>query len=136
VWRFESEVDWPPLAQSGAWAEPTYATGTRQNCPSAGQVLSIHPSPAGDVTIAIPIPRAGSWTVRPVLLSRPGDGTLTLTIGPLSWSQTRDRSDPNNPPACLELAGQTADFPQGEEPLVLHVSDGPAALDRVELLPH
>ena len=136
LWRFESEVDWPPLAQSGAWAEPIYATGLRQNCPSAGQALVVHPAPAGDVTIAVPVPRSGSWTVRPVLFSRPGDGDLTITLGGLSWSPKHERSEPNDPPVCTELAGQIADFPEGEHPLVLHVSGAPAALDRVELLPH
>jgi hypothetical protein len=136
LWRFESEVDWPPLAQNGAWAEPIFATGARQNCPSAGQVLVIHPAPEGDVTLAVPVPRAGSWTVRPVVFSRPGDGEVRITIDGLSWSQKRDRSDPNDPPSCLELAAQFADFPEGERPLVVHASGGPVALDRVELLPH
>jgi hypothetical protein len=136
LWRFESEVDWPPLAQQGAWAEPIYATGTRQNCPSAGQVLAVHPAPEGEVTIALPIPRAGSWTVRPVVLSRPGDGEVRITIDGLSWSQKRDRSDPNDQPTCVELASQTADFPEGERPVVLHASGGPVALDRVEITPH
>jgi hypothetical protein len=135
LWRFESEVDWPPLAQEGAWAEPVWATGVRQNCPSAGQVLVVHPAPEGDVTIAVPFPRAGSWMVRPVVFSRPGDGELRLTIDGLSWAHKPDRSDPNEP-VCAELAGQIADFPEGERPLVLHASGGPVALDRVELLPH
>ncbi len=135
LWRFESEVDWPPLAQRGAWAEPIYATGVRQNCPSAGQALVVHPAPEGDVTIAVPFPHAGSWTVRPVVFSRPGDGEIRLTIEGLSWSRKPERSDPNNP-VCIELAGQIADFPEGDHPLVLHTSSGPVALDRVELLPH
>jgi len=136
LWRFESEVDWPPIAQHGAWAEPIYATGTRQNCPSGGQVLIVHPAPEGDVTLTVPFPRAGSWTVRPVILSRPGDGEVRITIDGLSWSQKRDRSDPNDQPVCMELAGQIADFPEGERPLVVHASGGPVALDRVEILPH
>jgi hypothetical protein len=136
LWRFEAEVDWPPLAQHGAWAEPTYATGMRQNCPSAGQVLALHPSPEGDVTIAVPVPRVGSWSVRPVLLSRPGDGPIALALGPLQWSYARDRSDPNDLPQCIELSAQTAELQRGDTPLVMHVSTGPAAIDRVELLPH
>lgn len=136
LWRFESEAEWPPLAQHGAWAEPIYATGARQNCPSGGQVLAVHPTPDGDVTIALPIPHAGSWTVRPVVFSRPGDGEIRITIDGISWSQKRDRSDPNTQSVCLELAAQTGDFPEGERPLVLHASGGPVALDRVELLPH
>lgn len=136
LWRFESEVEWPPLAQHGAWAEPTYATGSRQSCPSAGQVLVVHPAPEGDVTIALPVPHAGSWTVRPVVLSRPGDGDLRITIDGISWSQKRDRSGPNDQAVCVELAAQIGDFSEGERPLVLHASGGPVALDRVELLPH
>ena len=131
TWRFESEVDWPPLAQDGAWAEPVYATGTRQNCPSAGQALVIHP--AGSVTIAVPVPRSGKWTVRPFVLARPGDGPIELALGSLHWS----RGGPGTGPKaeCVELGAQTAELPEGESPLEIRVSSGPAALDRVELSP-
>lgn len=130
TWRFESEVDWPPLAQRGAWAEPIYATGIRQNCPSGGQVLALHAP--GSVTIAVPIPRRGTWSIRPWLLERPKDSTINLTLGSLHWSSPEVRVDQ---PTCAELSAQTADFDAGEFPLEITISSGEAALDRIEVVP-
>ena len=132
VWRFESENEWPPLAQQGAWAEPVYASGARQNCPFGGQVLAIHPEgPAGTVTIALPVPRTAKWTVRPYVLARAGDGPIELRVGPLHWESPAPRAAAEN--QCIELAPQTAELTEGESPLEIRVSGAPAALDRVEL---
>jgi hypothetical protein len=132
VWRFESEVDWPPLAQRGAWAEPVFAKGLRQNCPSAGQALAVHPAAAsgGTVTIALPVPVKAEWTVRPYVLARPGDGPVELRLGSLRWSRPAPAV---SQPVCVELGAQTAELAEGEWPLEIHVSSGTALLDRVEL---
>jgi hypothetical protein len=131
LWRFESEADWPPLAQEGAWAEPIFATGQRQNCPSNGQALELHASPSGSVTIAVPIPRKGAWSVHPWLLTRPGDSPITLALASLRWTSTAT----TDKPTCTELAPQSADFEKGEIPLELTISGGVAAIDRIELTP-
>ncbi len=129
TWRYESEVDWPPLAQSGAWAEPIFATGQRQNCPSNGQVLAIHAAPSGSVTIAVPIPRKGTWSVHPWLLARPGDQPVTLALGGLRWTSPF----PTDKATCTELSAQSAEFEEGEVPLEIAISTGEAAIDRIEL---
>ncbi len=136
TWRFEAEADWPPLAQHGAWAEPIWATGLRQNCPSSGQGLAVHPAPVGSVTIALPVPRRGLWTVRPVLLARAGDGPVELHLRGgtpvLDWASPAQNTEH---PTCVELAAQTAELEEGEIPLDISVSLASGVLDRVELTP-
>ena len=131
-WRFESEVDWPPLAQSGAWAEPIFATGLRQNCPSNGQALAVRAAPSGTVTLAVPVPRKGTWSIHPWMLVRPGDSTVTLSLGNLGWMSPPPAS---NQATCVELSAQTIELDEGEVPLVIAISSGEAAIDRVELMP-
>ncbi len=136
VWRFESEVEWPPLAQHGAWAEPIWATGARQNCPSGGQALAIHPAGGGEVTIAVPVPRRGSWTIRPTILANVGDGPIDLRFRSkavdIQWASPTQHV---LQPTCVELSAQTVELEEGEATLDLHVSSASAALDRVELTP-
>lgn len=134
VWRFESEVDWPPLAQNGAWAEPIFATGNRQNCPSNGQALVVHPSPQGTVTLSVPVPRRGMWSIRPTVFASPGDGPITLRLhigqADVHWSSPAQHNDKAT---CLELSAQTAELEEGEAMLDIGVLSNSAALDRVEL---
>lgn len=136
TWRFEAEADWPPLAQDGAWAEPIWATGNRQNCPSNGQALDVRirtgASGNGSVTISVPVPRKGSWTIRPTILARENDGPLDLRMGDLHWEAQAQHA---THPTCVELGAQTAELDEGETPCRITVSGAPAALDRLELTP-
>lgn len=141
VWRFESEVDWPPLAQHGAWAEPIWATGSRQNCPSGGQALAVHSSNGGEVTIALPIPRRGGWSIRPTVLADVGDGPIDLRFHGSAVDGARVDVQWASPaqhalhPTCVELTAQTVDLEEGEATIEIHVSSASAALDRIELTP-
>ncbi|HEY1955214.1 MAG TPA: hypothetical protein VGH28_06365 [Polyangiaceae bacterium] len=128
LWRFESEVDWPPISQNGAWAEPAYTSGARQGCPSAGEVLIVHPP--GTIRIAIPVPRAAKWTIRPFILARPGDGPVDLALGATHWTSPAPSAATAE---CRDLGAQTLELGEGEVPLEIRVSSGPVALDRVEL---
>ncbi len=82
TWRFEAEVDWPPLAQTGGWAEPAWMTGT---CASDGRALVLHPEDPGhaasSMRIALPVPRAGVWSITPRLVrtGTGGQGAVVLT---------------------------------------------------------
>ena len=86
TWRFESENEWPPLAQrGGAWAEPIWATGT---CASDGRALAVHsdgggPGGAGEVRIALPIPHGGTWQITPRLFGHgaPPTGKASIVVG-------------------------------------------------------
>jgi hypothetical protein len=78
TWRFESEADWPPIAQSGGWAEPIWMSGT---CASGGRALAIHPTAAtSEVRIALPTPSAGEWIATPHVVRTDRDGAATVRI--------------------------------------------------------
>jgi hypothetical protein len=89
TWRFESENEWPPLAQTGdAWAEPTWASDTCASPAGAGRVLTIHSSAGpgsagasrGAVTIALPIPRGGKWRLTPRVLVEADQAESTIEL--------------------------------------------------------
>ncbi|MDB4995934.1 MAG: hypothetical protein JWM74_3366, partial [Myxococcaceae bacterium] len=95
AWRFETEVEWPPLAQAGGYAELAWAAGTGA---SLDRVLDVIPTGAGPTReawaeIDLPIPpkprvplealgaRAFStWRVTPRVLLRgvKANGTMRL----------------------------------------------------------
>jgi hypothetical protein len=154
TWRFESENEWPPLAQTGdAWAEPTWASDTCASPPSAGRVLTIRaqgtaaaaPNADGTVTIALPIPRATRWRVTPRLLTE-GDessGTIDLfaqgnspSLAPRSLAHW-DLPGATKPtaPTCADLPTRSVEIHEAAElRMVIHVkSPGTIRLDRVLL---
>ena len=138
-WRFESEVDWPPLAQDGGWAIPEWASGT---CASGGQVLTLHPTDpvaTAHATLALPAPRAGTWSVLPRVWLRGtgGRGKLRLRsaggalLGEWGWTD-----DPGaHAPRCVELGTQIVTLPAGEARLDLEAAGAEIALDRTLLEP-
>ncbi|HEX7601178.1 MAG TPA: hypothetical protein VF316_06210, partial [Polyangiaceae bacterium] len=138
-WRFESEADWPPLAQDGGWAVPEWTSGT---CASNGQTLTLHPaSPTtpAHATLALPIPRAGTWSLLPraVLRGSGGRGKLRLrnAQGALlgEWGWTDNPTD--HALRCTELGSQVLRLAAGEARLELEASGAEIALDRTLLEP-
>jgi hypothetical protein len=112
AWRFESEADWPPLAQAGGYAEPVWATTT---CASAGRVLTVRttePNVRASVTIELPVPRAATWRIRPNVLLRGTGAETELALGapdqkePLRWTFR----DPPGTPHCETLPPQTVEL--------------------------
>jgi hypothetical protein len=81
-WRFEAEADWPPLFQSGGWAEPIWMTGT---CASQDRALTLHGSESGlaSTTIDLPVERDGHWLVTPRVIHTGGRGRGVLRLEPL-----------------------------------------------------
>ncbi len=75
VWRFEMEGEWPPLAQSNGYAVPTYLDPA--SCVSAGRALGMVRTGPGSMCVEteIPFPEAGSYEVRPWVVS---DGDLRV----------------------------------------------------------
>jgi hypothetical protein len=82
LWHFDAESDWPPLAQSGGWAEPAWASNS---CATSGRVLTVHPQLGleAHVTIELPVPRTGKWIVLPRVMRRGGPGHARLRLIPL-----------------------------------------------------
>lgn len=81
IWHFESEADWPPLAQGGGgWIQPIWASNS---CASGGRVLTLHSEPGGapaHATLELPVPRTGKWVVVPRVMRRGGKGHATLRL--------------------------------------------------------
>ncbi len=67
-WVFESEADWPPVAQRGGYAAPTWLAPA--SCVSAGIALALirTADPEACVTIEVPMPAPGPWMVAPWLV--------------------------------------------------------------------
>lgn len=143
TWRFETEADWPPVAQSGGWAD-VIVPGN--GCASEGHVVRI--SPAGmseaSVTLALPVPSAPgpsekhAWIVTPRILQHGDGGTGALAVvaepglPPLAeWSW----DDAARPTTCLELPSRTVEL-GGKYPrawLVVRAHGGPVMVDRTTI---
>jgi hypothetical protein len=145
-WRFETENDWPPLAQSRGWTEAIDATTT---CASEGRALGLTPDGDGEAqaTIELPLPRGPTpgerraWTITPRVLQRGSGGTATLALvaeaaGPAlaQWSWT-DVASSAGSSTCVDLAVQTVEL-GGDRPrawLVLGARGGAVAVDKTTL---
>jgi len=145
TWRFESENEWPPLAQTGdAWAEPTWASDTCASPPGTGRVLTIHATgPEGTVTIALPIPRAGRWRVTPRVLTQGDESSGTIDLlasdalspAPSLVHWDLPGATATTPPTCADLPARSIDVHDaGELRMVIHVKNpGTTRLDRMLL---
>ncbi len=133
-WRFEAEADWPPLSQSGGWADPVWASGT---CASGERALTVRPVPeAGTATVSIelPAPREGRWLVTPRVLRRGGKGKGKLHLvgsdgAPVDW----EFGDAEGHDACSDLTPQEVALGPRAGRLILTATGGPVTLDRTNL---
>lgn len=141
AWRFEAESDWPPLSQTGGWADPIWASDT---CASYGRALAVVAapgSPAARVRIELPVPQPGAWLVRPRAFRRKGatgEGTLILEDAQgkrlAEWAFPPPvRPDDPADLMCRELAEREAHLLPPAAFLVLEARNGEIALDRTAL---
>ncbi|MBI5535479.1 MAG: hypothetical protein HY898_22305 [Deltaproteobacteria bacterium] len=75
IWLFEAEAEWPPLAQNGGYAVPTWLSPG--SCVSSGVALALvrtGEEPAC-VTVEVPWPSPQAWDVRLALVV---DGTVSV----------------------------------------------------------
>jgi hypothetical protein len=88
-WRFEAEADWPPLAQSGGWAEPVWMNGT---CASQERALTLRPSGTdrATATIDLPVASTGRWLVTPRIIRTNGSGHGSLRLVPVGRAASPD----------------------------------------------
>jgi hypothetical protein len=144
TWRFEAENDWPPVAQSGGWAE---AIAPGNGCASEGRVVRVSPSGVGEASVTLPLPvppgsvpsEAREWMVTPRVVQHGDGGTGTLALvaepglAPLAeWSW----NDAARPSTCVELPARSIKL--GGKPrawLVVRARGGPVMLDRTTLRP-
>jgi hypothetical protein len=145
TWRFESEHDWPPLAQSGGWAEPVWMSGS---CASGGRALALHAEASGArVRIALPVPHAAAWSITPRIVRSEGDaaGTVRLVTNArgerrerAAWSWPANAPSPTGAPVwCLDLEPREIPLDPADHAEIELELTGPSAklpaLDRTTL---
>jgi hypothetical protein len=147
LWRFEGEADWPPLAQSGGWAEPAWFSST---CASQERALTLHPSEGenASVTMDLPVPKDGRWLVTPRVIRSGGHGKATLRLvvegrlalpedDKLVWEWfDNDATSASGPPTCAELTPHETTLlvgPNARASWVLTATGGSVSLDRTTL---
>ncbi len=137
TYRFEAEADWPVLEQLGGWAAAEWAT---DSCASGSRVLALAAakgSPSVRARIELPVPRAGTWGVRPRTFRRgdSGAGTIMLVrkdqrvLATWSFPALSGLASPGVP-ECTDLAEQTVELERTPTYLVLEGRGGDIALDR------
>ncbi len=156
LWHFEAEAEWPPLVQASGWVEPAWASNS---CATDGRVLTLHPAPGPDGTLAgvtaraeieLPVPRTGKWAVTPRVMRRGGPGKGTLRLVPLGraltdadaklvwqWRDDELAAKPGGKDVCADLPtmetvhGVPLDVTGAR--LVLEATDGEVSLDQMSL---
>jgi hypothetical protein len=130
--RFEAEAEWPPLAQEGGFAVPTWVNG----CASKSRALVLVPSGSGmaTATIALPVPSGGRWEVVPRIVhgakvphvetGGPAEGEIT--IGDTTWTFDEET-------LCSDLAAREIDLEPPAADVRLRARGGPIALDHLLL---
>lgn len=127
--RFEAEADWPPLAQDGGYALPSWMAGAA----SGDRVLTLTPTAhegrprRATMVLALPAPSAGAFTLAPRVLAAPGVTGHVRAAG-AEWAFAGQGR-------LVDLPAKRVDLPSGESHLVVEADGGDVALDRVLLAP-
>ncbi len=148
--RFETEADWPPLAQDGGFAVPTWTDA----CAGGSRALVLTPDvllpeqALAHATVALPVPKPGRYRVTPRIVhgartpftAAPSvkpriTGTLRVSGHAFTWTE-QTPSAPGGV-ACEDLAAAelalAAPAGRPEIDVVLEASGGPVAVDRILL---
>jgi hypothetical protein len=140
-WRFESEAEWPPLAQEGGYAIPAWAS---DSCASGEQVLRIAPTDGATahVRIALPVPEGGpKFQIAPRFRPTGAKGHAEIRI-----ADARFRFDDLTkqigadcvtlPAQPVSLTGKQTGQPTGpEESVLIDVSGASIDLDAITVRP-
>ncbi|AKU99923.1 hypothetical protein AKJ09_06587 [Labilithrix luteola] len=146
--RFETEAEWPPLAQSGGFAAPAFTEG----CASQTRALVVTPSTAdgtASATVSVPVPEAGRYSVVPRIVhgahvphTEPRGqghikGGLRFEVGahaspanagkPAVWSWNVANH------GCLDLQAIEVDLAPPSATVVIEATGGPVAVDKITL---
>ncbi|HEY8076824.1 MAG TPA: hypothetical protein VIF62_22010 [Labilithrix sp.] len=133
--RFEAEAEWPPLAQRGGFAEAVQGSP----CASQNRVLAFVPWPTsgdGEVTIEIPVPETGRWSVSlrvqrgatiPGLDAVPNAKRAEAHVGPATFSWIPAGS------GCVDVESKDLELTAPAARLTLAAHGGAVALDKISL---
>lgn len=120
-YRWEAEVEWPPLAVSAGWAHPDF-----RPCLSAGRGMHLRPAPAAAVELELGVPSAGEYAMTVGWLADPG-AHLALTVAGRTFELSHGRA------ACEKTPLGTVLLAPANR-LALRTRDD-AIIDYVELTP-
>lgn len=119
--RWEAEVEWPPLAVHAGWAHPDF-----RPCLSAGRGMHLRPFPTASIELELGTPSEGEYTVDIGWLADPGT-ILQVTLA------DQERTIIHQGPACESTAlGPIHLAPTNHLRLS---SPGEPIIDYVELIP-
>lgn len=146
--RFETEAEWPALAQSGGFAAPAFTEG----CASQSRALVVTPTTSAEpasATVSIPVPEAGRYSVVPRIVhgahvphteprgQGPIKGGLHFEVGahaapatagkPAVWSWNVANH------GCLDLQAIEVDLAPPAATVVIEATGGPVAVDKITL---
>ncbi len=131
--RFESENEWPPVAQSGGYAAPSWPW-----CASDHSALILYPHLSGhaSATIEVPIFEAGKYRITPQIVDRGQRAKATLelrkdngtSIGKWSWSDSAAEE------TCVSLSSIEVELPAGSHTAELQAQGGEAGLDAIDIV--
>ncbi|HVJ95017.1 MAG TPA: hypothetical protein VM580_34800, partial [Labilithrix sp.] len=132
--RFETEAEWPPIAQEHGFAAPVWAS----SCASGTRALVLTPEPGqrATATIHLPVPTAGRWAVEVHVVhgayvpfanrstTTPVEGAIK--IGPQRWTWR-----PQN--ACAVLPAKELDLQPPHAEVTIEATGGPVGVDYLSL---
>ncbi|MBX3205890.1 MAG: hypothetical protein KF764_12525 [Labilithrix sp.] len=133
--RFETEAEWPPLAQQHGFAAPVWASG----CASGSRALALVPEPnqRATATVALPVPSPGRWAVEvhvvhgaTVPFARTARGPAppegALEIGGERWTWRPQE-------ACATLPVKEVELSPPHARVTIEAWNGPIAVDYVSI---
>jgi hypothetical protein len=138
--RFESEADWPVLAQSDGVAMPVFT----DTCASGSRGLMLLPTPlAGhaSATLTVPVPQAGRYSISVRIVhgttlpfattrgSTPPKATLTVAKERWDWVDVPGARGLS----CTDLALHEAALTPPEAHFVLEATGGGVTVDRISI---
>jgi hypothetical protein len=75
-YRWEAEVEWPPLAVTAGWAHPDF-----RPCLSAGRGMHLRPSPTSTLALELGAPAEGDYHVTLGWMADPGVALEVMVAG-------------------------------------------------------
>lgn len=133
--RFETEAEWPPIAQQGGYAAPVFT----DTCASNNQALVVTPVPSGRavITVSLPVPATGRYGVVPRIVhgavlpfsNAPAHGAAgVVRIANATWNASVVPGG-----GCQELGAHELTLTAPSATVTIEAQGGAFAVDRITL---